>query len=165
MATAYEGSLNAAAGLNGTGTYQLATSAATADSTSAAYANSLRFAASKSIRTSTIILATFNTIVAFATAMGIIYDCYILKRRRDRRTQAQPLVPQWLKQDVTMLTFHRPSGLFFITTVQSFPLIISLGISIQGIIFAVSQSVGLQGLLARGCTLTAIFMLPGKSYT
>ena len=47
--------------------------------------NQFRFAAAKSIRTSTIILATFNAIAAFATAMGILYDSYSRARRNNRR--------------------------------------------------------------------------------
>ena len=47
--------------------------------------NDLRFAASKSIRTSTIILAAFNAVAAFSTAFGILYDCYTTRRRNNRR--------------------------------------------------------------------------------
>jgi hypothetical protein len=46
--------------------------------------NEFKFAAAKSVRTSTIILATFNTIAAFGTVVGIMYDCYC-RRRRNRR--------------------------------------------------------------------------------
>ncbi len=42
--------------------------------------NQFKFAAAKSVRTSTIILATFNAVAAFATAMGILYDAYSGKR-------------------------------------------------------------------------------------
>lgn len=42
-------------------------------------------AAARSIRTSTIVLATFNTIAAFATAMAILYDCYSRSRRNKRK--------------------------------------------------------------------------------
>lgn len=44
----------------------------------------LRFAPAKSIRTSTIILAAFNAIAAFSTAFGILYDCYVTKKRNNR---------------------------------------------------------------------------------
>lgn len=47
--------------------------------------NQFKIAAARSIRTSTIILATFNTIAAFATAMGILYDSYSRARRNNRR--------------------------------------------------------------------------------
>lgn len=46
--------------------------------------NQLKFAAAKSIRTSTIILATFNAVAAFATAIGILYDAYSRERRNNR---------------------------------------------------------------------------------
>src|SRR5262245_43043197 len=54
------------------------------NSTNQMLINQLKFAAAKSIRTSTIILATFNTIAAFATAMGILYDAYSRERRNNR---------------------------------------------------------------------------------
>jgi len=47
--------------------------------------NDLRFAAARSIRTSTIILAAFNAVAAFSTAFGILYDCYTTRRRNNRR--------------------------------------------------------------------------------
>jgi len=43
--------------------------------------STLVFANSKSIRTSTIILASFNVLAAFATATSILYDCYCTSRR------------------------------------------------------------------------------------
>lgn len=49
------------------------------------FINELRFSAAKSIRTSTIILASFNIIAAFATAVGILCDGYFQKKRNDRQ--------------------------------------------------------------------------------
>lgn len=49
------------------------------------FLNEFRFAAAKSIRTSTIILATFNTIAAFATAVGILLDGYYRQKRNNRK--------------------------------------------------------------------------------
>lgn len=43
----------------------------------------LRFATSKSVRTSTIILASFNAAVAFATAVGVFWDGYVNLKKRD----------------------------------------------------------------------------------
>ncbi|KAF3770859.1 hypothetical protein M406DRAFT_285653 [Cryphonectria parasitica EP155] len=115
----------------------------TSNATAAAeIANALQFAASKSVRTSTVILASFNALAAFATAMGIIIGCRAYKKRMQRRMSGPP------------------SGLFYIHTVEVFPLVLSLGITIQSTIFAAAQSVGLQALLSRGCTITAIFVLP-----
>lgn len=58
--------------------------AATNSTTQQMIINQFRFAAAKSVRTSTIILATFNAIAAFATAMGILYDNYSRTRRNNR---------------------------------------------------------------------------------
>jgi hypothetical protein len=44
---------------------------------------------------------------------------------------------------------------------ETYPFILCLGITIQGIIFAVSQSKGLDGLFAQGCSLISQFMWPG----
>ncbi|KAH8652389.1 hypothetical protein BX600DRAFT_553774 [Xylariales sp. PMI_506] len=99
------------------------------------------FLAEKSIRSSTIILAAFNTVSAFAAAMGILYDCY--KRSQNK------LAPG---QKVNIFTC--------VTGAETYPFILSLGITIQGIIFAVSQSQGLEGLFAPGCRLISQFMWP-----
>jgi hypothetical protein len=47
--------------------------------------NQFKNAAARSIRMSTIILCTFNTIAAFATAMGILYESYSRARRNNRQ--------------------------------------------------------------------------------
>ena len=49
------------------------------------FVNQFRFAAARSIRTSTIILAVFNTIAAFATAVGILLDAYYRERRNNKK--------------------------------------------------------------------------------
>ena len=46
--------------------------------------NQFKFAAAKSVRTSTIILASFNAVAAFATALGILYDAYSREKRNNR---------------------------------------------------------------------------------
>lgn len=48
-----------------------------------AFSNELEFAAAKSVRTSIVILASFNAIAAFTTAIGIYWDCYSSAKRRD----------------------------------------------------------------------------------
>ncbi|CRK48375.1 hypothetical protein BN1723_020536, partial [Verticillium longisporum] len=55
------------------------------DTSQAALINEFRFAAAKSIRTSVIILAAFNVVAAFATAVGIIWHSYTTKKRKDPR--------------------------------------------------------------------------------
>lgn len=46
------------------------------------------FEDSKSIRTSTVILASFNILAAFATAARIVYDCYWASKRSSRSFKA-----------------------------------------------------------------------------
>jgi len=48
----------------------------------------LVFAQSKSVRTSTIILAAFNALAAFATAASILYDCYWSSKRCNPKFRA-----------------------------------------------------------------------------
>lgn len=48
---------------------------------------------------------------------------------------------------------------------ETYPFILSLGITIQGIIFAVSQSRGMDALFAKGCSLISQFMWPGEIYS
>ncbi|KAH7362212.1 hypothetical protein B0T11DRAFT_328311 [Plectosphaerella cucumerina] len=113
-----------------------------ANSSRSAIINEFRFQTSKSIRTSTIILASFNVLAAFATAVGIIWDNYSTKKRND------PLFKL------------RTSGFTFVSSPDTFPLVLSFGIVIQGLVFAAAQSTGLSGMFTLGCTTTSQFMLP-----
>lgn len=45
---------------------------------------------------------------------------------------------------------------------QVYPLVLSLGIITQGIIFAVAQARGLGALLINGCVNISQIMMPGK---
>ncbi|KLU88309.1 hypothetical protein MAPG_07296 [Magnaporthiopsis poae ATCC 64411] len=103
--------------------------------------NEFRFAAAKSIRTSTIILAAFNTIAAFATVLGILWENY----SREKKTRGYSI---------------RRDGLNFVSAPEIYPLFVSIGITIQGIIFAAAQGNGLEGLFATGCAMIAQAMLP-----
>ncbi|KAH9901903.1 hypothetical protein F4778DRAFT_131220 [Xylariomycetidae sp. FL2044] len=104
--------------------------------------NEFKFLAARSIRTSTIILAAFNTISAFATAAGIYFDAYMRAKRSNTGG----------KQKINIFTC--------VGGPETFPFILSLGITIQGIIFAVSQAHGLDGLFKAGCSLVSQFMWP-----
>ncbi|ORY71219.1 uncharacterized protein BCR38DRAFT_479737 [Pseudomassariella vexata] len=140
---AVDWSRNSSFGVTSTGFAQ----AASADNSTYMVINQFKFLAARSIRTSTIVLATFNTISAAATAAGIYYDCYSTAKRN---------CPVGKK--VNKLTCVKGP--------ETFPFVLSLGITIQGIIFAVSQSRGLEGLFERGCSIisqfmwTAIFIVP-----
>ncbi|KAI2621621.1 hypothetical protein GGR54DRAFT_72661 [Hypoxylon sp. NC1633] len=104
--------------------------------------NQFKFLAARSVRTSTIILAAFNTVSAFATAAGIFYDCYTTRRRSKLQGQ----------ESISIFRCVRGP--------DTYPFFLSLGITIQGIIFAVCQSFGLDGLFIPGCTLISQFMWP-----
>ncbi|KAH7632977.1 hypothetical protein B0T09DRAFT_395166 [Sordaria sp. MPI-SDFR-AT-0083] len=122
----------------GYGMLQSATNSATDSQTFTQF----RFAAAKSIRTSTIILASFNTIAALVTAVGILTDTYQREKKENKRFR-----------------FSR-NGFSFVPATEAFPLILSAGIVVQGITFAVAQSTGLDSLFGSGCTLIAMFMFP-----
>lgn len=46
-----------------------------------------------------------------------------------------------------------------------YPLVLSFGIVVQSITFAVAQSTGLEKLFGEGCTLLSQMVLPGTSRT
>ncbi|KAK1989360.1 hypothetical protein LZ30DRAFT_576139 [Colletotrichum cereale] len=134
---------------------------ATSNSTSAAIINQFRFQSAKSIRTSTIILAVFNVIAAFATAVGIIWDGYATAKRNNQKFGFRYGIWHRYRGGVNSLTAHsRTHGFTFVGPAESFPLILSVGIVVQGIVFAVAQSTGLDHLLTLGCTITSQMMLP-----
>lgn len=110
--------------------------------TTSAWDNELKFAAAESVRTSIIVLASFNAAAAFATATGIFWKSWMTARRCD---------PKWNP---------RSSWLTVIGPAELFPFALSCGISIQGVIFAISQSRGLEALMILGCTKTSQIMLP-----
>ncbi|KAK4188232.1 hypothetical protein QBC35DRAFT_210521 [Podospora australis] len=124
---------------NGNGLFQSATNQTTSQQM---FFNDLRFAAAKSIRTSTIILASFNIIAAFATAVGIILESYFREKRNNRQYK-----------------FWR-NGFKFVPEGEVYPLVLSMGIFVQSLIFAGAQSTGLDGLFGLGCTMMAQVMLP-----
>lgn len=105
--------------------------------------NQFRFQAAKSIRTSTIILSVFNVVAAAATAVGILWDGYATAKRNDPKYK------------------FRTSAFNCVGPAEAFPLILSCGIVIQGIVFAVAQSTGLRNEQVLGCTIVSQMMLPG----
>ncbi|CZT05628.1 uncharacterized protein RCO7_10388 [Rhynchosporium graminicola] len=104
--------------------------------------SNLVFAESKSVRTSTIILATFNILAAFATACSILYDCYWASKRCN---------PKFKASKFCISSIH---------PAETFPLVLTIGIVIQGLAFAGVQGQGLDSLFATGCNLIAQFMWP-----
>ncbi|KAG9233045.1 hypothetical protein BJ875DRAFT_59285 [Amylocarpus encephaloides] len=102
----------------------------------------LVFAQSKSVRTSTIILAVFNVLAALATATSILYDSYMATRRCNPKFKA------------TKFCVKR------IHPAEIFPLLLATGIVIQGLAFIGVQSTGLTSLFTRGCTVVAQVLWP-----
>ncbi|GAB1314170.1 G-protein coupled receptors family 1 profile domain-containing protein [Madurella fahalii] len=106
------------------------------------FLNDLRFSAARSIRTSTLILACFNIIAAFATALGILCDSYFRGRRNRRNNRT------------------RRTGFLSVPEGEIYPLVLSIGIFVQSITFAGAQSTGLDNFFGRGCTIVSQLMLP-----
>ncbi|OLN81379.1 hypothetical protein CCHL11_10164 [Colletotrichum chlorophyti] len=127
---------------NGAGDYSLRGPLKAQNASTSALINQFRFQAAKSIRTSTIILSVFNVIAAFATAVGIFWDGYATAKRNNQKFG------------------FRTHGFTFVGPAETFPLILSVGIVVQGIVFAVAQSTGLDHLLTLGCAITSQMMLP-----
>jgi hypothetical protein len=118
------------------------------------------FQDSKSIRTSTIILASFNVLAALATAGRILYDCYWASKRSSRSFKASYVY--WTHVDGHgLLTINRKFFILSLHPAETFPLILSIGIAIQGLVFAGVQGTGLKSLSITGCTTIAQFMWPG----
>ncbi len=57
---------------------------------------------------------------------------------------------------------YRRFWLFNIHSAETFPLILAIGIFIQGLIFAGSQGIGMSSLNADGCSTISQLMFPGK---
>ena len=155
--------------LNGTGStplYQTATTNSTREGNNAAtlrLINSLVFAESKSVRTSTIILAVFNVLASAATAASILYDCYWASKRCNPKFKASYVKD--VGKDGAVLTTTRKFCVSSIHPAETFPLILAIGIVIQGIAFAGVQSQGLTALFTKGCSTIAQFMWPGTCKT
>lgn len=131
--------------------------------TTSNFINELKFAAAKSIRSSVVILSSFNAVVAFATAAGILWEAYTLAKRRDPKWRFRYIIMEHkVIASTKVLTSSRSSGFGFIGPAEAFPFVLSCGIVVQGIVFAVSQAKGMEALLILGCTLTSQLMLPGR---
>ncbi|KAL5094170.1 hypothetical protein Trisim1_008278 [Trichoderma cf. simile WF8] len=112
------------------------------DNSTSAIINNLKFAVAKQVRTMIIILAGFNIAMAVVLAFVIFRNCYKGAKRSDP-------------------AFGFRSSVFkFIEASEIFPFVLSIGIAIQGIVYVVSQTKGLEGLLILGCTSISQAMLP-----
>ncbi|KAJ4318547.1 hypothetical protein N0V84_006783 [Fusarium piperis] len=117
-----------------------------ANSTSA-WDNKLKLAAAASVRTSIVVLASFNVLAAFATAASILWASWKTAKRTDAA---------WT---------WRTSWFRLIKRRDVHPFVLSCGIVVQGITYAVAQSKGLQSLMILGCRTISRFMLPALFIT
>ncbi|KIL91141.1 hypothetical protein FAVG1_05838 [Fusarium avenaceum] len=104
--------------------------------------NELKFAAAGSVRTSIVVLAIFNLLMAFAVAVSILLRSW----RTLKRTE-----PVW---DL------RSSWLRLVKGRDVYPFVLSLGIVAQGIVYAIAQSKGFESLMILRCTMISQTMLP-----
>lgn len=116
---------------------------------------------SKSIRTSTVILASFNVLAAVATAARILYDCYWASKRSSRSFKASYVYGTHVDGSGLLTTINRKFFIMSLHPVETFPLILAIGIAVQGLVFAGVQGTGLKSLATTGCTTIAQFMWPG----
>ncbi|RGP62219.1 hypothetical protein FLONG3_10298 [Fusarium longipes] len=106
--------------------------------------NELKFAAAGSVRTSIIVLAVFNLVVAFAVTLVILLRSWRTLKR------AGP----W---DFKYSWFRLVKGR------DIYPFVLSLGIVTQGTVYATAQAKGLESLMILKCAMVSQMMLPGKS--
>ncbi|KAI9746385.1 MAG: hypothetical protein M1818_000098 [Claussenomyces sp. TS43310] len=104
---------------------------------------SLQFTQSKSIRTSIIVLASFNVLAACATVFNIVYDWYWSSKRRN--------IPKIRTQNTFTPNLH---------AANTMPVVLAIGIIIQGCMFAGAQTVGLRELFANDCKMVAQVVFP-----
>ena len=148
--------------INGTAaspTYQTQTGGNT--TATLALIQNLVFAESKSVRTSTIILAAFNVLASFTTAGSILYDCYWASKRCNPKFKAS-YVLRYCSSGYKLIP-HRKFCVSSIHPAETYPLVLAIGIVIQGLVFAGVQGMGLESLFTNGCENIAQFMWPGTS--
>lgn len=130
------------------------------------FINQLQFSAAKSIRTSIITLASFNVLAATVTLACILWDSYSGAKRKDPsvtlRCASTSNFAMFYIQRIARLTRNRDIRPSFVTSPLVYPLVLSLGIMVQGIIFASAQARGLEALLVEGCVQVSQMMMPGK---
>ncbi|PHH63436.1 hypothetical protein CDD81_5815 [Ophiocordyceps australis] len=110
-------------------------------STASAMTNEEMLSAAKSIRTAFIILASFNAVAAAATIFLICWDCRNAAKRRGARLGPRNIANM-------------------VGSAETYPLVLSCGILLQAVAFAVIQSKGVDALLILGCTTISQVMLP-----
>ncbi|KAL5594799.1 hypothetical protein BROUX41_001708 [Berkeleyomyces rouxiae] len=111
---------------------------------SVVFFNEFIISGAKSMRSATMVLAAFNLLTAVITIIGLLLTSWVRSRR-----QASKLI--------TTTTY---GGSSFVCLPEVFPLVLSVGITAQAVIFMVSQSLGLRSTTVLGCTITSQAMFP-----
>ncbi|RBR11534.1 uncharacterized protein FIESC28_08996 [Fusarium coffeatum] len=103
--------------------------------------NELKFAAAGSVRTSIIVLAVFNLVVAFTVALVILLRSW----RALKRSESWDFKSSWFR---------------IVRGRDVYPFALSLGIVAQGIVYATAQAKGLESLMILDCAMISQMMLP-----
>ncbi|KAM0412000.1 hypothetical protein ACHAPD_010223 [Fusarium lateritium] len=106
--------------------------------------NELKFAAAGSVRTSIIVLAVFNLVVAFVVTLVILLRSW----RTLKRAESWDFKSSWFR---------------LVKGRDIYPFVLSIGIVTQGIVYATAQAKGLESLMILKCAMVSQMMLPGKS--
>ncbi|KAF4978112.1 hypothetical protein FZEAL_5444 [Fusarium zealandicum] len=110
-----------------------------------AWDNELKLAAAGSVRTSIVVLASFNIVAAFATAISILWQSW---KTAKRVHPTRNLRSSWFR-------LVQPRDVH--------PFILSCGIVVQGIVYSIAQAKGFNSLMVLECASISQLMLPGKS--
>ncbi|KAG8349208.1 hypothetical protein FVEN_g12571 [Fusarium venenatum] len=103
--------------------------------------NELKFAAAGSVRTSIIVLAVFNLVVAFVVTLVILLRSW----RTLKRAESWDFKSSWFR---------------LVKGRDIYPFVLSIGIVTQGIVYATAQAKGLESLMILKCAMVSQMMLP-----
>lgn len=84
------------------------------------------------------------------------------KRQKLQSQVWPPTTAEQTPRQTRLLTNIRRHGFTFVPEADVYPLVLSVGIFIQSLIFSNVQSTGLDSFFGLGCTWLAQLMLPGK---
>lgn len=121
--------------------------------------NEEQFTIERPLRTAIIIFASLNVVVALITAAGILRESYKACKQNNIQGKRYGELGGLTKKHY--LTIFRSLRVVLTDDTKSYPFILSCGIIVQGIVFAVVQSSGLENLMSLDCSSVSQLMLPG----
>lgn len=121
--------------------------------------NEEQFTIERPLRTAVIIFASLNVVFALITAAGILRESYKACKQNNIQGKRYGELGSLTKRQY--LTIFRSLRFVLTEDTKSFPFILSCGIMVQGIVFAVVQSSGLENLMSLDCSSVSQLMLPG----